>query len=107
MINSQTDEIKSAREHRDDVPRKAAEWMVPVDDRILELFREKGNLNPAAVEKFGISSANHASRRCSKLAEAGLLDRIASGLYAITEEGLAYLDEELDANTLPDPTDDS
>ena len=81
--------------------------MVPVDDRILELFREKGNLNPSAVEKFDVSSANHASRRCSKLAEAGLLERMAPGLYTITEEGLAYLDERLDASTLPDPTDDS
>jgi len=79
--------------------------MDPIDDRILELFREKGNLNPAAVEKFGVSSSNHASRRCSKLAKYGLLNRIAPGLYSITEEGLAYLDEDLDASTLQ-PTED-
>ncbi|MFC6975845.1 type IV toxin-antitoxin system AbiEi family antitoxin domain-containing protein [Halomicroarcula sp. GCM10025709] len=87
------------------MPRKDAEWMNPIDDRILELFRAEGNLNPAAVEKFGVTSANHASRRCSKLAKYGLLTRIAPGLYAITDDGEAYLDEDLDASTL-DPVDD-
>ncbi|MBX0346599.1 ArsR family transcriptional regulator [Haloarcula pellucida] len=80
--------------------------MDPIDDRILELFREQGNLNPAAIDEFGVTSANHASRRCSVLAKYGLLHRIASGLYTITDEGIAYLDEELDASTL-DPVDDA
>jgi len=74
--------------------------MVPLDDRILELFRERGNLNPAGVEQFGVTSSNHASRRCSKLTEYGLLERLAPGLYTITDAGLAYLDEELDASEL-------
>lgn len=91
---------------RDDVVRQSADWMDPVDDRILELFRERGNLNPAAIEQFGVTSANHASRRCSLLARYGLLVRIAPGLYAITDAGLAYLDERLDASEL-DPVDDN
>jgi len=80
--------------------------MQPVDDRILEIIREHGNLTPAAVEKFGGPPSSHASRRCKKLANAGLLDRIVTGLYTITEEGEAYLDEDLDASTL-DPVDES
>lgn len=100
MCNYQTDDSKSSGGVRDGVPRKDAEWMVPVDDRILELIQEKGNLNPAAIEQFDVTSANHASRRCSKLAEYGLLDRMAPGLYALTDEGLAYLNRELDASEL-------
>nr|WP_049889555.1 PhiH1 repressor [Natronolimnohabitans innermongolicus] len=82
------------------VVRQPAEWMQPVDDRILELFREHGNLTPAAVEEFGGPSSSHASRRCKQLARYGLLEQIVTGLYTITEEGEAYLDEELDASEL-------
>ena len=90
----------------EDVVRQPAEWMQPVDDRILEIFREYGNLTPAAVEKFGGPSSSHSSRRCKRLADYGLLERIVTGLYTITEDGEAYLDEDLDASEL-DPLDDS
>jgi hypothetical protein len=85
--------------------RKPADWMQPVDDRILEAFRGYGNLTPAAVEKFGGPLSNHSSRRCKKLARHGLLEQIVTGLYTITEDGEAYLDEDLDASEL-DPIDD-
>lgn len=80
--------------------------MQPVDDRILEIFREHGNLTPAAVEEFGGPSSSHASRRCKKLARHGLLEQIVTGLYTITDEGAAYLDEEFDAREL-EPLEDS
>ncbi|UIO98921.1 PhiH1 repressor [Halobaculum sp. CBA1158] len=80
--------------------RQAADWMVPSDDRILELVRQHGNLTPKAIEDFGGPVRQHASTRCSTLAEYGLLIRVHRGLYGITDEGRAYLDEELDANTL-------
>lgn len=89
-----------------DVVRQPAEWMQPVDDRILEIFRERGNLTPAAVEEFGGPSSSHASRRCKKLARHGLLEQIVTGLYTITDEGEAYLDEEFDASEL-EPLEDS
>jgi len=82
------------------VVRQPADWMQPVDDRILEIVREHGNLTPAAIEKFGGPSSSHASRRCKKLAGAGLLHQIVTGLYTITDEGEDYLDEELDAAEL-------
>lgn len=90
----------------EDVVRQPADWMQPVDDRILEIIREHGNLTPAAVEKFGGPSSSHASRRCKRLARYGLLYQIVTGLYAITDEGEAYLDEELDASEL-EPVDDA
>nr|WP_253184585.1 winged helix-turn-helix domain-containing protein [Natrialba sp. SSL1] len=80
--------------------RQEAEWMVPSDDKILELVREYGNLTPTAIEDLDGPSAGHARNRCPVLAEYGLLDRISRGLYGITEEGEAYLNEELDASEL-------
>lgn len=88
-----------------DEMRKDAEWMVPSDDKILELIREYGNLTPTAIDDLGGPSAGHARNRCPVLAKYGLLKRISRGLYGITEEGEAYLNEELDANTL-DPVEE-
>lgn len=84
----------------DDTMRKEADWMAPVDDRVLELVRSHGNLTPAAVDHFGGPSRHYASERMSVLAEYGLLNQIYRGLYGITDEGLQYLNEELDASTL-------
>jgi hypothetical protein len=79
------------------VVRQSAEWMDPVDERILELIQERGNLTPDAIEKFGVTSANHASRRCKLLSKYGLLSRIVTGLYGITQDGEAFLQGDLDA----------
>lgn len=84
----------------EDTMRQPAEWMVPSDDRILELLRQEGNLTPQAVEDFGGPVAGHASNRLPVLAEYGLVTKISRGLYRITDKGEAYLDEELDAAEL-------
>lgn len=89
-----------------DVVRKRAEWMRPVDERIMETMRDEGNLTPQAVENFGVCSRSHGSVRLSKLSKYGLVERIAQGLYRLTDDGRAFLDEELDASTL-DPVDDA
>lgn len=83
-----------------DSMRKEADWMVPSDNKILELVREHGNLTPTAIEDLGGPTAGHARNRCPKLANYGLLVRISRGLYGLTDEGRAYLDEELDAAEL-------
>ena len=80
--------------------RKPAEWMVPTDDRILELLREHGNLTPQAIEDFGGPGAGHAQNRLPVLAKYGLVRRLSRGLYQITSKGEDYLDEELDASEL-------
>lgn len=84
----------------DDTMRQKGDWMAPVDDRVLELVRSHGNLTPAAVDHFGGPSRHYASERMSVLVEYGLLEQIHRGLYGITDEGLQYLDEELDASEL-------
>ncbi len=82
------------------VVRQRADWMRPVDERILETMRDEGNLTPQAVENFDVCSRGHASIRLSELAEYGLVERIAQGLYRLTDTGRAFLDEELDADEL-------
>lgn len=83
-----------------DSMRKRAEWMVPSDDQILEILRDEGNLTPLAVSEFGGPSKQYARERLPKLATYGLVERISSGLYRLTDRGRDYLDEELDAATL-------
>ncbi|RZH66551.1 DUF2161 family putative PD-(D/E)XK-type phosphodiesterase [Natrinema altunense] len=80
--------------------------MRPVDERIMETMRDEGNLTPQAVDNFGVCSRSHASVRLSKLNKYGLVDRIAQGLYRLTENGRAFLDEELDASEL-EPVEDT
>jgi len=96
--------MSNATRNRDEM-RQQADWMVPSDNRILELIREYGNLTPSAIEAKGGPVRQHASQRCSELAEYGLLNRVHRGLYGITEKGVAYLDEDLDASTL-DPVEE-
>jgi len=86
--------------------RQHGEWMsLPADDRILEVIREEGNMTPVALSNEGEVPRLDVGRkwvgqRCRKLAEYGLLKRIDKGLFAITDDGIAYLDEELDASQL-------
>lgn len=72
------------------------------DDRILEFIRENG---PSSVGKLTDSdyirvSNAHVSRRCSKLAQHGLLHPLGNGVYALTELGEDYLDGNVDAGEL-------
>jgi len=84
--------------------RKSASWMVLWDDRLLEIARAEGAISPSTAlesEYIHISKAQ-ISRRLSKLADHGLLNRLPNGVYTITQEGQAYLDEELNAEELTD-----
>lgn len=87
------------------VVRQRAEWMRPVDERILETMRDEGNLTPRAVAEFDVCSQGHASDRLAELADYGLVERITRGLYRLTDDGRAFLDEELDASEL-EPVDE-
>lgn len=88
-----------------DEMRQPADWMRPMDDRILEGFREFGNMTPFALSKEGHearldTTRHYIAERCRALVKYGMIEQIDRGLYAITDEGRAYLDEELDASTL-------
>jgi len=84
-----------------DVVRQRAEWMRPIDEVLLETIRDEGNMTPYALEHtFDVTAANYASNRLSELADYGLVERLGRGLYRITDDGEAFLDEELDASAL-------
>lgn len=82
------------------VMRKSASWQSAPDDRILEIaaededgFVKVGNLTKNDYIHVGNSQV---SRRCSILAEHGLLRALGDGVYVITDEGRGYLNEEYD-----------
>lgn len=86
--------------------RMAADWMSrPSDDQVLEALREHGALTPKTMGEHTGLANNYAGERARKLAEYGLVDRVARGVYVITGDGRAWLDEELDASEL-EPADD-
>ena len=92
-----------------DEMRQPADWMRPMDDRILEVFREQGNMTPFALSREGheprVDTTRHyTAERCRELVRYGMIRQLDRGLYQITDTGRAYLDEELDASTL-DPAD--
>lgn len=80
--------------------RKRADWMKPVDDKIMEKLRDEVNLSPKALYDLGVASQNYAGDRCRVLARYGLVENWSSGLYRLTDEGHQYLDEQLDASEL-------
>jgi len=90
----------SSTPHDGGVVRQRADWMRPIDERILETMRDEGNMTPRALDDFGVTSQGHANDRLAALAEYGLVERISHGLYRLTDEGKAFLDEELDASSL-------
>jgi len=90
----------SSTVRRGTVVRDRAEWMRPRDDEILEVMRDEGNMTPQALEEFDVAAANYARDRLSILTQYGLVERLSRGLYRLTDEGRAYLNEDLDAATL-------
>jgi DNA-binding IclR family transcriptional regulator len=82
--------------------RESGTWMTIWDDRILEILREEGPKSVGELTKHPNIRISHSqvSRRCGTLAEHGMLDAFANGVYDITEQGLRYLDGELDAEEI-------
>jgi len=79
------------------------------DDRLLEMIRKEGSGSPTelAESDYIRVSPQHVSRRLSTLAEHGLLDHLGNGVYVITEEGMMYLDGELDAEEMDENSGES
>jgi len=81
--------------------RRSGSWQSVWDDRILEWMRENDESGtPKELKESGVIrvSQAHISRRLKKLAEHNLVKHVGHGAYIITEEGIAYLDEEYDAD---------
>ena len=84
------------------VMRDRAEWMRPVDDKILEHLDDvRRNLpaNMADIEQID-ATRNYIGSRCRLMEEHGLLRDVGRGLYPITDDGRRYLRGDLDARDL-------
>jgi len=89
------------------VSRNRAEWMAPVDEKILEELRDEGNLTPAAIDHLEVCAANHASNRLSLMQDKDVVEKVYRGLYRLAPKGEAFLDEDPDWQQMGDgPSDD-
>lgn len=83
--------------------RRPPEWMAsPVDERILEALESFGNLTPSVLAGWEIASRDYIQRRLSTLAEHGYVERVARGVYGITDDGRTFLAGTDSTDELPD-----
>ncbi|AFZ73409.1 MarR family transcriptional regulator [Natronobacterium gregoryi] len=76
-------------------------WMAPVDYEIMLFFDEHAiQVSPRVLAANIGYDRQYVSKRCRTLSEARLLNAVDTGLYQLTETGVAYLEGELDADDL-------
>lgn len=80
--------------------RYPADWMTPMDDRILEVLNAGLVLSPTIIAYNIDKSREAVGRRLSDLSESGLVRRVERGRYEITDIGQEYLEGEIDAAEL-------
>ncbi|WP_136717728.1 MarR family transcriptional regulator [Halorientalis salina] len=77
--------------------RPRVEWMTQADERILEFLLEKDIIASPSVIAANIDyTGEYISRRCRKLADGGLLQRVDASNYRLTELGERFLEGEVD-----------
>jgi len=75
--------------------------MTQADERIMEFLREKDIVASPSVIAANINyTGEYISRRCRKLADAGLLQRVDASNYRVTGLGERFLDGEIRADEL-------
>jgi Mn-dependent DtxR family transcriptional regulator len=75
--------------------------MTQADERALEFLQEKDIVASPSVIAANIDyTGEYISRRCRKLTDAGLLQRIDASNYRLTELGDQFLRGEVDAEDL-------
>ena len=82
--------------HRDEMPRDRAE-MTGTDEDIVEIVAEDGVSKPEIIAERTGRNPDYISDRASRLVKLGLLKRVfpTGGIYELTEDGQAWLDQEL------------
>lgn len=74
------------------VMRYPAGWMVPLDDRILELFHSTDLVLTPAIIAYNLDySREEVNRRLSEMERHGLVERVERGKYRLSDMGGAYL----------------
>lgn len=72
--------------------RSQADWMNPVDDRILELFHDADIVLTPSIIAYNIDySREEVNRRLNVLCEHGFVERVKRGKYRVTPLGEQYL----------------
>ena len=72
--------------------RPRVDWMTQADERVLEFLHQKDIVASPTVIAANIDyTAEYISRRCRKLTDAGLLQRVDPSNYRLTELGERYL----------------
>ena len=82
--------------------RYSADWMTIADERILEYLSTSETSTPKRMADSGDVrfSRQYIGERCRKLADYGLVQHLGNGVYRITDDGVEYLDGDLDAAKL-------
>lgn len=81
--------------------RRPADWMQPMDDRILEALQSSGLILSPAIIAYNIDMSREAvTRRLKVLSEHGLVNKVERGKYEIRELGEQYLEGEIDAGKM-------
>ncbi|PCR90949.1 hypothetical protein [Natrinema ejinorense] len=77
-----------------------ADWMEPVDRRLLEFMQAEDAFEPTQFDDEGICPARYGSYRCRELTKYGLLKQHIPGVYEVTDAGERYLAGDLDPSEL-------
>jgi len=83
-----------------DEPDVSAEWMAPVDGSIVELMQSEDIFTPDHIADEDVCRGPDAAYRCRELTKYGLLEKLAVGMYDVTELGEQYLAGEVDPSEL-------
>lgn len=75
--------------------------MTQADERVLEFLHEKDIVASPTVIAANIDyTAEYISRRCRKLTDSGLLQRVDASNYRLTDLGRRFLDGDADAEEI-------
>nr|WP_276282667.1 MarR family transcriptional regulator [Halorussus sp. DT72] len=83
--------------------RYRADWMTPMDERVLELLQSAGLVLSPSIIAYNLGSSREGvSRRLQELTNHGLVNRVERGKYELSKEGEQFLAGDLDASELED-----
>lgn len=77
-----------------DQVRQPAEWMLPIDDAILELFHATDLVLTPSIIAYNIDyRRGEANRRLAELERRGFVEKVERGKYRLTILGTQYIEE--------------
>ena len=73
--------------------RQPPEWMLPIDDAILQLFHTSDLVLTPSIVAYNIEySREEVNRRLAELEERGYVERVERGKYRVTSLGRQYIE---------------